>query len=93
MPNIIAPVLITKFNISIADLGQFNGLYYVGFKLVHIPVGLCFDRFGPKIVLPICAVLVSIGTLPLVCFDEWYYSVLGRIIVGIGSPASVIGGF
>ncbi len=93
MPNIIAPVLITKFNISIADLGQFNGLYYVGFTLVHIPAGLCFDRFGPKIVLPICAVLVSIGTLPLVCFDEWYYSVLGRIIVGIGSSASVIGVF
>ncbi|BFD48038.1 MAG: MFS transporter [Wolbachia endosymbiont of Sergentomyia squamirostris] len=93
MPNIIAPVLITKFNISIADLGQFNGLYYVGFTLVHIPVGLCFDRFGPKIVLPICAVLVSIGTLPLVCFDEWYYSVLGIIIVGIGSSASAIGVF
>ncbi len=56
MPNIIAPALITKFNISVADLGQFNGLYYVGFTLVHIPVGLCFDRFGPKIVLPACAV-------------------------------------
>lgn len=93
IPNIIAPELITKFNISVTDVGQFGGLYYVGYTLAHIPVGLFLDRSGPKLVLPICTILTFVGTLPLICFDEWYYSILGRIIVGVGSSASAIGIF
>ncbi|WP_264682829.1 MULTISPECIES: MFS transporter [unclassified Wolbachia] len=93
IPNIIAPELITKFNISITDVGQFGGLYYIGYTLAHIPVGLALDRFGPKFVLPACIVLTFAGTLPLICFDEWYYSILGRMIVGVGSSASAIGLF
>lgn len=93
IPNIIAPELITKFNISIADVGQFGGLYYVGYTLAHIPIGLFLDRFGPKFVLPACTILTFTGTLPLICFDEWSYSIIGRIIVGIGSSASAIGIF
>jgi MFS family permease len=93
IPNIIAPELITKFNISITDIGQFGGLYYIGYTLAHIPVGLVLDRFGPKFVLPACIVLTFTGTLPLICFDEWYYSILGRIVVGVGSSASAIGLF
>ncbi|MFT4327156.1 MAG: MFS transporter, partial [Wolbachia pipientis] len=93
IPNIIAPELITKFNISITDVGQFGGLYYIGYTLAHIPVGLALDRFGPKFVLPACIVLTFAGTLPLICFDEWHYSILGRVIVGIGSSASAIGLF
>ncbi|QOD38518.1 MFS transporter [Candidatus Wolbachia massiliensis] len=93
IPNIIAPELITKFNISVTDVGQFSGLYYVGYTLAHIPIGLALDRFGPKFILPACIVLTFTGTLPLICLDEWYYSVLGRIIVGVGSSASAIGLF
>ncbi len=93
IPNIIAPELITKFNISITDVGQFGGLYYIGYTLAHIPVGLALDRFGTKFVLPVCIVLTFAGTLPLICFDEWYYSILGRMIVEIGSSASAIGLF
>ncbi|WP_353274158.1 MFS transporter [Wolbachia endosymbiont (group A) of Ennomos erosarius] len=93
IPNIIAPELITKFNISIADVGHFGGLYYVGYTLAHIPIGLFLDRFGPKFVLPACTILTFTGTLPLICFDEWSYSIIGRIIVGVGSSASAIGIF
>jgi len=93
MPNIIAPELIEKFNISVADVGQFGGVYYIGYALAHIPVGIFLDRFGPKVVLPICIVLTFTGMLPLIWFDGWYYSILGRVIVGIGSSASAIGIF
>ncbi|QKX01994.1 MFS transporter [Wolbachia endosymbiont of Dirofilaria (Dirofilaria) immitis] len=93
IPNIIAPELMTKFNVNVVDIGQFSGLYYVGYTLAHIPVGLFLDRSGLKFVLPICTILTFVGTLPLICFDRWYPSILGRIIVGIGSSASAIGIF
>ncbi len=93
IPNIITFQLIEKFNVSVADVGQFAGLYYIGYTLAHIPVGIFLDMFGPKIILPICTVLTFTGTLPLICSDTWGYSVLGRVIVGIGSSASAIGIF
>ncbi|NUY39779.1 MFS transporter [Wolbachia endosymbiont of Litomosoides brasiliensis] len=93
IPNIIAPELITKFNISITDVGQFGGLYYIGYTFIHIPIGLALDKFGPKFVLPTCIVLTFVGTLPLICLDEWHYSMLGRVVVGVGSSAAAIGIF
>ncbi len=93
IPNIITPGLMPKFNINIVDVGQFSGLYYVGYTLAHIPVGLFLDRSGPKLILPICTILTFVGTLPLIYFDEWYPSILGRILVGVGSSASAIGIF
>ncbi|MBV0899308.1 MAG: MFS transporter [Wolbachia endosymbiont of Fragariocoptes setiger] len=93
IPNIIAPELITKFNLSIADIGQFGGIYYIGYTLAHIPIGIFLDRFGPKYVLPPCIILTFTGTLPLILFDQWSYSIFGRILVGIGSSASAIGFF
>ncbi|UWI83208.1 MFS transporter [Wolbachia endosymbiont of Howardula sp.] len=93
LPNIISPKLITKFNIGVTDIGQFAGIYYIGYTLAHIPVGLAIDRFGIKFVLPICMILTCTGSLPLILSDTWYYAIFGRIVVGIGSSAAAIGIF
>ncbi|WP_168456242.1 MFS transporter [Wolbachia endosymbiont of Ctenocephalides felis wCfeJ] len=93
IPNIIVPELVTKFNIGTTEIGQFCGLYYVGYVLAHIPVGILLDRFGSKIVISTCIALTSLGALPLVSSNNWSYSVIGRIITGVGSSASILGLF
>ncbi|WP_264707364.1 MFS transporter [Wolbachia endosymbiont (group A) of Acrocera orbiculus] len=93
IPNIIIPELVVRFNIGTTEIGQFCGLYYVGYVLAHIPVGILLDRFGSKVVIPICIALTSLGALPLVSSNDWSYSIIGRIITGIGSSASVLGLF
>ncbi|WP_369408543.1 MFS transporter, partial [Wolbachia endosymbiont of Atemnus politus] len=93
IPNIVVPELVARFNIGTTEIGQFCGLYYVGYVLAHIPVGILLDRFGSKVVVPICIALTSLGALPLVSSNDWSYSVIGRIITGIGSSASVLGLF
>ncbi len=93
IPNIIIPELVVRFNIGTTEIGQFCGLYYVGYVLAHIPVGILLDRFGSKVVVPICIALTSLGALPLVSSNNWSYSIIGRIITGIGSSASVLGLF
>ncbi|MDG7056503.1 MAG: MFS transporter [Wolbachia endosymbiont of Meromenopon meropis] len=93
IPNIIASELIARFKVSASDVGQFGGLYYIGYTIAHIPVGFFLDKYGPKFILPICTIFTFVGTLPLICFDKWYYSIIGRIVVGIGSSASAVGIF
>ncbi|RLT63051.1 major Facilitator Superfamily protein [Wolbachia endosymbiont of Drosophila ananassae] len=85
--------MVVRFNIGTTEIGQFCGLYYVGYVLAHIPVGILLDRFGSKVVIPICIALTSLGALPLVSSNDWSYSIIGRIITGIGSSASVLGLF
>lgn len=92
IPNIIGSELIDRFQIDTSGMGQFSGLYYVGYTLAHIPIGILLDRFGPKFVLSACVVLTFLGTIPLL-FESWVYCNFGRIIVGIGSSASAIGLF
>ncbi|WP_246210070.1 MFS transporter [Wolbachia endosymbiont of Atemnus politus] len=93
IPNVVVPELIVKFNIGAIEIGQFGGLYYIGYVLAHIPVGILLDRFGFKVVIPACIVLTSLGAVPLVSSNNWNYSIVGRILTGIGSSASVLGLF
>ncbi len=93
IPNVVVPELMVRFNIGTAEIGQFCGLYYIGYVLAHIPMGILLDRFGSKVVIPICIALTSLGALPLVSFDNWSYSIIGRVITVIGFSASVLGLF
>ncbi|WP_232228957.1 MFS transporter [Ehrlichia japonica] len=93
MPNIIGSMSMEKFKISAMAFGQFSGLYYIGYTLAHIPIGIFLDKYGPKIVLPICVILTSVGLIPLLVSDVWLFSQIGRIITGIGSAGSALGLF
>ena len=93
MPNVIAAMSIEKFKISTMAFGQFSGLYYIGYTLAHIPIGIVLDKYGPRIVLPICAVLTFLGLVPLLVSDVWLFVQIGRVITGIGSAGSALGLF
>lgn len=91
LPNTIMPELMSQFNIGAAEFGTFAGIYYIGYIIIHIPVGLALSKWGGKIVLPICILLTSIGLAPLVYSENWNYVLMGRLMVGIGSSAAIVG--
>lgn len=93
IPSIMITDIMTKFNIDAAVFGQFSGIYYLGYSLAHIPLGLLLDRLGPKKVLPLFITLTVIGTLPLVVTDFWVYPIFGRFLVGVGSSSAILGVF
>ncbi|MGN7618717.1 MAG: MFS transporter [Ehrlichia sp.] len=93
MPNVIASISIEKFKLSTIAFGQFSGLYYVGYTLAHIPLGILLDKYGPRAVLSVCAVLTFLGLVPLLVSDVWLFVQIGRVITGIGSAGSALGLF
>lgn len=93
MPNIMLNDLMQQFHVDAGMFGQLSGVYYVFYSLAHVPVGLMLDRYGPKKVLPACIVMAVVGLTPILFADHWGHAVLGRILLGIGSSAGILGTF
>ncbi|MEM6338656.1 MAG: MFS transporter [Pseudomonadota bacterium] len=91
LPNIIMPDIMGKYSVGATEFSSFAGMYYVGYVIVHIPIGILLSRFGARAVLPMCIAITSIGLVPLVYFDNWTLVVIGRTLTGIGSSAAIVG--
>ena len=93
MPNIMLGDIMQQFHIDAAIFGQFSGVYYIGYALMHLPIGIMLDRQGPKKVMTGCILLTVIGLLPIIFAENWIYPVMGRALIGVGSSAAILGVF
>jgi len=93
MPSIMMPDIMQKFNIDTVLFGQFSGIYYIGYALMHLPLGILLDRYGPRKVMTLCNLLMVIGLLPLIYAHHWIVPIIGRGLVGLGSSAAILGVF
>lgn len=93
MPNIMLVDITQRFHIDATVFGQFSGVYYLGYSLMHLPIGIMLDRFGPRKVMTGCIFLTVIGLLPMIFSDNWIVAILGRGMMGIGSSAAILGTF
>lgn len=93
MPNILLPDIMREFSIDAVIFGQFSGAYYIGYCLMHLPIGIMLDRFGPKKIMSACILLTVIGLLPIIYSEHWVYPVIGRMLVGVGSSAAILSTF
>lgn len=93
MPNIMLDDIMQQFNIGAATFGQFSGVYYIGYSLMHLPIGIMLDRYGPRKVMSGCILVTVIGLLPLLFATHWFYPIIGRLLIGIGSSAAILGLF
>lgn len=93
IPNVMLSDIMQQFGISAATFGQFSGVYYIGYSLMHLPIGIMLDRYGAKKVMSSCILTTVIGLLPLIYSEHWVYPVAGRFLIGIGSSAAILGLF
>lgn len=93
LPNVMMLEILEKYQIDAVIFGQYSGLYYIGYAGMHIPVGILLDKYGPKWVLPFCMILTVVGLLPLIYAEHWLYPSFGRILIGMGSSAAILGVF
>jgi predicted MFS family arabinose efflux permease len=93
MPSIMFNDITLQFHIDATVFGQFSGVYYLGYSLMHLPIGLMLDRFGPRKIMTGCILLTVIGLLPIICATHWIYPLIGRALIGIGSSAAILGTF
>src|SRR5438105_2071587 len=60
--GVIAPELMHDLDISAEELGLTSSTFFIVFALLQIPIGVFFDRFGVRQVLPMMLVTAVIGS-------------------------------
>lgn len=93
MPSIMMDDITRQFHIDATVFGQFSGVYYLGYSLMHLPIGIMLDRWGPRKVMTGCIFLTVLGLLPILFAEHWIYPLIGRLLIGIGSSAAILGTF
>ena len=92
-PKVMMPEIMADFGINEVLFGQFSGIYYISYSLMHIPVAIMIDRLDIKKVLPSCMFICALGLLPIVYTDNFYALLIGRFLTGFGSTAAILGVF
>lgn len=90
-PAYIVQEIMLQFNITAQDFGIFSSVYYIGYSLIHLPIGLYLDKIGVKKVMSFSIFLVSAGLGIFFITENWIIAVIGRLLVGIGSSGAALG--
>ena len=90
--SVIGPELIRDLSLSPEGLGFANGSFFAALMLAQVPVGIAFDRVGPRITVAILSVLMTVGALLHATAESGTGLALARFVVGLGCAGSFMAG-
>jgi MFS family permease len=80
----VAPLLGTKFGVSLADIGILIGLYFTPGIALALPGGAISRKFGDKATVAFALVLMLAGELAMAASEQWGWQIAGRLVAGGG---------
>lgn len=85
-PAVITGELMRDFQISAAALGNLSAFYFYSYVAMQIPTGILADRWGPRRLLTLGAVVASLGAVMFALSPTIAWAAAGRLLIG-GSVA------
>ena len=89
--GVIAPELTQDLHLSPEDLGRANSAFFLALALLQIPVGLLFDRYGPRKVTACLTAIAVAGAAWQALATSAMEFAAARFVIGIGCAASFMG--
>lgn len=90
---VITPELALDLGINNTQLGLLTSAYFIGFGLTQIPVGICLDKFGPRLTESSLMILAVIGALFFYFSKGFITLLIGRLLIGMGVSACLMSAF
>lgn len=90
-PGLIMPEIMSKYAVNASQFGMFASLYYLGYAAMQIPMALLLDKYGPRLIISGSAILCGLACWMVVYFDGWYWALLSRFFIGVGSVVGFLG--
>ena len=62
-PSVIDQELMRAFAASGSELGSLGGAYFFTYAALQFPLGILLDRYGPRRIMAISALIAGIGSI------------------------------
>ena len=90
---VIGPPIAREFALGAEDLGLLTSVYFLGFGLFQLPLGVLLDRYGPRRVQCALLLVATSGALIFATAHSFSLLTLGRALVGIGFAGGLMASF
>jgi predicted MFS family arabinose efflux permease len=91
LPVVMIDFLSRRVGFNAGELGLLAGIYYIGYSMAHIPIGICLDNYSSRYTIFVCILLCVLG-LYLTAFAEDLWEIfISRFIIGVGSVGGILG--
>lgn len=79
-----------RFGLGPAALGTFTVLQIGVYALMQVPTGMLVDRYGPRRVLTVAALLMGLGQLLFAVATSYPLGLLARAVLGVGDAMTFV---
>jgi MFS family permease len=90
-PSVMVEELMRDFAVGAAVLGHLSAAYFYGYAGMQIPVGVLLDRFGPRRLMTIAALVCSCGCVLFALSSSLAVATAGRFLIGASAAFSLVG--
>lgn len=84
-PSVMTHELMGDFHVDACALGTLTSFYFYAYAALQLPVGTLLDKFGPRRLLTIAALICTVGSLLFASAETIMVASLGRFFIGAGS--------
>lgn len=91
-PSVMVDGLMREFAVGAAVLGNLSAIYFYSYAALQLPVGMLIDRWGPRRMLTLMAMLTGAGGLVFATADSLAAAYAGRFLIGAGAAFGFVGG-
>jgi sugar phosphate permease len=89
-PSVMISDLMLDYGVTSTALGVLVSFYYFSYVALQVPCGVIVDRFGPRKVITLSAVLCVIGSIYFAQSDTLLTAQIGRFLMGAGSACAYL---
>ncbi len=90
-PSVMVQPLMHALNVSAFQLGSLSAFFYYAYVGMQLPVGALMDRFGPRWLLTVMALLCGIGCLLFAHVHVLAIAKLARLFMGFSAAFAFVG--
>src|SRR5262245_1387873 len=90
-PSVMVEELMRDFAVGAAVLGHLSAAYFYGYAGMQIPVGVLLDRFGPRRLMTLAALVCAAGCVLLATSTSLGLATAGRFLIGASAAFSLVG--
>ncbi|MGE0006882.1 MAG: MFS transporter [Parvibaculaceae bacterium] len=90
---VVAPDLVADLSLTPAELGLLTSAYLLAFGLFQLPLGILFDRYGPRRVQAILLTVAAAGCALFAVAPGFLTLFASRSVIGLGFAGGLMSGF